>query len=230
MRHLLVLLSLVLCSCCHVAPVTTKRISPVDRALECTVSIVGVQDNGNAVSGGTGVYVTNRIGKLVEIVTAHHVVKNKLIYLATGDGKDILQVEPVLQDEVADLALLVSTEPSKTNGCEVAIGAVAVQGDRILSSGYPPAEGMKQIVDGIVRSVVIDGKRREYMHTGPIDLGWSGGGLWNKLGDLIGINRAVSGVVVPNILGKMEFVARSGRSFAVHTDELIKFLARRSAK
>ena len=144
---------------------------------------------------GSGIFVGSKI-----IATNYHVVeKGKKIEVSIKTGNDIFTYEAkvLASDKINDLALL-TIEDEKFAG----LGAMPYSlsgrtqdvGTSVFTMGYPLTNYMGEevkITDGIISSKTgFEGDIVTYQISAPIQPGSSGGPLFDKKGNLIGITNA----------------------------------------
>ncbi len=165
-------------------------------------------------SSGTGV----TLSKEGLIVTNFHVIKNaaEIKGKFTKDGKGITYLlELLVVDEENDLALLKISD-EKFAGFEsipFGIETIAVPGSSVFTIGFPKPQLMGtnyKVSNGIINSTTgIRDESNYYQIDVPIQAGNSGGPLFNKDGNVVGLTSgSLSGVglQVVNYAVKAEFI------------------------
>ena len=219
MRYFLVLISLLFVACCHKPAQPAPERFSVEKALACTWSIKAADGR----SGGTGWAVLNRPGRALTLVTANHILRRKVPYLASLAGGPAVPVVPMRQSKKLDIAVVMGMPPSKA-GCEAPIGSDVLQGDRVWATAHPPRESA-QVVDGVVRSIIRQSSRRTVFTNTIISPGWSGGPLWDARGRVVGMHQSTAGYYM-KVLGLVTTMRRPGASNHLHRDEIVKFLTK----
>jgi S1-C subfamily serine protease len=199
MRKYLILLALLVVGCRGV-PVETVEVDVIPRVMDATVGLI---EDGEVIPYCTGVWVSAE-----SILTAQHCVGESVSYLLeeeldSGHGRDIRYVlqgdfkssfekasvyrklHVVGMDGVSDLALL------RVDG-EVPLHGVAVVGSRVRVGERLHVVGHVQglswtYMEGLVSAFRDKEGISMLQVSAPIYFGVSGGGAFNKYGDLVGI-------------------------------------------
>ena len=185
------------------APAAPAGRSISDVAAQLSPSVVQIRTSSG---WGSGVRVAEGI-----LTNAHVVGNDASVEIILNSGRRF-PASVVRKDEIADLALLSTTEP---------LPAVALvpayqqrQGDQVLAMGYPSGiGGQATLTTGIISAVRTLSDGVVYVQTdAAINPGNSGGALVNMQGQLIGIPT---------------FILREtqGLNFAVASETIILFLA-----
>jgi len=149
---------------------------------KAVVVVVTFDQKGEAISQGSGFIVTEDGA----VVTNYHVISNaESIKIKAGDK--ILNVEGLLYiDKESDLVILKADDK---NLPKVKIGDAdkAGIGEKVYVIGSP--EGLENTIsDGILSGIREIGTKRKILQiTAPISQGSSGGPVFNKNGEVIGI-------------------------------------------
>ncbi len=146
-------------------------------------------------SSGSGIFVSSKI-----IATNYHVIDEASrveVMVKTGNSISSYAAKVLCSDKTNDLALL-SIDDSDFNGIGELPFVLSMKsrevGTSIFTMGYPMAEYMGdevKITDGIISSKTgYDGDIVTYQISAPIQPGSSGGPLFDRSGNLIGITNA----------------------------------------
>ena len=146
-------------------------------------------------SSGSGIFIAPKI-----IATNYHVIDGaeKIeILIKSGEDVNTYTAKVLCSDKTNDLALL-SLDKSEFNGMNDIPFSISTNsrevGTSIFTMGYPMADYIGdevKITDGIISSKTgYDGDIVTYQISAPIQPGSSGGPLFDKHGELIGITNA----------------------------------------
>ncbi len=146
------------------------------------------------VSGRTycsGTIIKNEAGKPMAVLTAHHCIdgQDNGIYISTAYDGIIRKMLVVKIKSELDLALIISQEPMGRNGPYVRFAKKDPKvGEEIWVIGCPSGEP-RVVTNGIVSKKQKSSDRvRNYLRiTAPAYYGNSGGGIFNKRGQLTGV-------------------------------------------
>jgi S1-C subfamily serine protease len=152
--------------------------------------------SNNKKSSGTGFAISSN----GYIVTNHHVIENaKSIEVkgVSGNFSKILNAKLVVSDEKNDLAIIKINDPSFSSFGSIPYSArqgVADVGENVFVLGYPLTSTMGEevkLTNGIVSSKTgYKGDVSTYQISAPVQPGNSGGPLFDKNGNLIGVVNA----------------------------------------
>ena len=191
------------------------------------------QPSSEQVKGnGSGFFVGSDI-----IATNFHVVDKAQkieVVLNAGDKVETFRAKVLCVDKVNDLALIQVSDPDFVP--HISLPYVLLQntidaGSSIYTMGYPMSNVMGQeikITDGIISSKTgYDGDVVTYQISAPIQPGNSGGPMFSKNGDLVGITS--SGIMAANNVG---YAIKSGylRNLMEAAPIKIKEISRNEAK
>lgn len=132
-------------------------------------------------------------------ITNHHVIENngKISILLKGDLEaKSYSANVILKDEVNDIALIKVNDPSFKNFKEIPyrLSESSKMGDGVFTIGYPLSNIMGEnlkYTDGSISALSgIADDIRYYQISVPLQPGNSGGPLFNKSGNIIGITTA----------------------------------------
>jgi len=158
--------------------------------LNSVVEIYNVINNKQIV-GGTGIILGEYI------LTNNHVlfppninsqdVKTKYYFCRFAKGKDVTELKLIKSDTVEDFAIL---KPEKNIGTPIKINCKEViDGEKCYVMGNAKSQGIS-IVDGIIsdKNRKLKGRNTPFiMFSAPVNHGNSGGPLFNRKGELIGL-------------------------------------------
>lgn len=166
-------------------------------------SVSLVEENGDLHGSGTIIY--NRADDYMVVVTAAHVVRAFLekkidIYVEGVNFIHLKQMRVFKMDEAKDVAVIVGVNKELVNGPEVAVADIAPNiGDPVFVIGAPL--GVKRTVtSGIITNIINFKDKIVYRTNAPMFYGNSGGGMFNKKGELIGVGHAISVLMLPIIV------------------------------
>ncbi|MBQ3374092.1 MAG: SEL1-like repeat protein [Anaerolineaceae bacterium] len=155
----------------------------ITRAAESVLMLTCYDNNGNAVSTGSG-FLAFEDGI---IVTNFHVVNGQIgaIKANTEDGMYFDINEILCFDQTADVAILKTNAKTRLDLLTLASSSSLEKGSRVVAIGSPL--GLLNIVsEGIYSGIVFD--ETEYiLFTAAISSGSSGGALFNESGEVIGV-------------------------------------------
>ncbi|MBP5397138.1 MAG: trypsin-like peptidase domain-containing protein [Bacteroidales bacterium] len=148
------------------------------------------------IASGSGIFIGNKV-----ISTNYHVINGaKKIEVSIKSGNDIhtYEAKVLATDKTNDLALI-TIEDEKFSGIGILPftlnGKTRDVGTSVFTMGYPMANYMGEevkITDGIISSKTgYEGDIVTYQISAPVQPGNSGGPLFDKNGNLIGITNAV---------------------------------------
>ena len=155
-----------------------------------------IQEGGNSVSSGSGIILTSD----GIIATNYHVVKNAssiLIQIQSSGKVHSYKAQIVIDDQINDLCLLKIVDDDFKNLPAIPYNfssQICDVGTNIFSMGYPMSSILGQevkVTDGLISSKT--GYKNNvvmYQISAPIQPGNSGGPLFDKKGNLIGITNA----------------------------------------
>ncbi|MBI3902984.1 MAG: SUMF1/EgtB/PvdO family nonheme iron enzyme [Nitrosomonadales bacterium] len=180
-------------------------------------------DDGKSISTGSGFFVTHD----GYFVTNYHVVKNaKSFFLVTVDGRK-LEAKMVRSDATNDLALL--KVDGKYSALPIASSRAVRRGQSVATIGYPhmDIQGIEpKVTEGIVSSLAgISDDPRLFQISVPVQAGNSGGPLFTKEGNVIGIVASKLSVAV--ILKQTGDVTQNV-NYAIKSDYLLALLDART--
>ena len=185
----------------------------------CTIGtlsgIVGAQGQDYRLSSGTGFFIS-RDGYLI---TNYHVIKNPKGIGITQNFETIYDVTIVATDVINDIAILQIRDPEfkqLPNPIPYTLkSSLAQQGDDCFTIGYPLIEAMgkePKLTKGIISALTgFHGNESQYQITATAFGGNSGGPLFDKQGNIIG--------VVSATLGNRETV-----TYAVKTNSILNLI------
>jgi serine protease Do len=219
MKKLLsILLSLFLIGCAGNIILPSKPLvnESIKSIYHASVSIIdGLED-----VHGSGVIIYNRAGHKMVVLTAAHVVTYMQkagilirVLLPYKAGWKAMVLKKI--DIKKDLALLEGIENEKLNGPEVKIAEQYPHiGDRVTVIGAPMGHS-GTVTKGILANIQQLGSHIYYRVSAPVFFGNSGGGCFNKSGELIGIAHAIQ---------SFGFTYVPGAGFFIPLEEIKKFL------
>lgn len=155
-----------------------------------------IQEGGNSVSSGSGIILTSD----GIIATNYHVVKNAsniLVEIKSSGEVHRYKAQIVIDDQINDLCLLKVVDDDFKNLSTIPYNfssQICDVGTSIFSMGYPMSSILGQevkVTDGLISSKT--GYKNNvvmYQISAPIQPGNSGGPLFDKKGNLIGITNA----------------------------------------
>lgn len=149
----------------------------------------------NSKNSGSGIFISDKL-----VATNFHVISDaSKIEIVVKDGNNIstYNAKVLSTDKTNDLALL-NIDDSKFNGIGELPFAISTKtrdvGTAVFTMGYPMTDYMGEevkITDGIINSKTgYNGDIVTYQISAPIQPGSSGGPLFDKFGNLIGITNA----------------------------------------
>lgn len=196
------------------SPMVSERIQNIYHAsVSITDGIGGVH--------GSGVILRNRAGEKMVVITAAHVVtsmqqKQILIRISLSYEKGWKPMIVKKIDELADLALLESAEALATGGPQVELaGKPPKIGDPLTVIGAPLGDE-RTVTEGILSGIEKRGDGIIYRVSAAVFFGNSGGGAFNRDGELVGIAHAIQ------MLGG--FIVVPGAAFFVDLGTIKKFM------
>jgi len=163
-----------------------SQVKEVSKLESSVVMVIGLNDQGKAVSQGSGFAVGNGL-----FMTNHHVLKDATSFRIITFSQQEYVVEGVAKyDEHKDLAIIKTKV--KTNITPLRIGSINTveKMDRVVAIGSP--EGLfntisEGAVSGIRKMSNQYGETRLIQTTAPVTFGSSGGPLLNLQGEVIGV-------------------------------------------
>ena len=184
MRLSVVFMYLTLSLVCRVTSANTLTSEEIAKsALDATVLLVMVDDNGEVSSAGSGFFVFSNL-----IATNFHVIDGASGVGARSVGEEtIYPIEQIRAvDEENDLAILQVSAPEIL---PLPLGdseSVAV-GEKIYVSGNPLGVLEGTFSDGMISAIRGQGAEKLLQVTAPISVGNSGGPVLNTRGEVIGV-------------------------------------------
>jgi len=144
---------------------------------------------------GAGVIIKFRAGEEILILTAYHVIRSDVghvVPVALMIGGIVIPTDIVKTNEDWDLAILRSRIVAPVNGPETKLAPLSPQrGDNIWFIGHPNGN-VGNISHGILANILQAEKGLRYYRLDALAyFGNSGGGVFNREGDLVGILVAV---------------------------------------
>ncbi|MCR2802371.1 trypsin-like peptidase domain-containing protein [Paenibacillus soyae] len=124
------------------------------------------------------------------VLTNFHVIEDATSATVQSIYYDEIEVEGVVAvNEIADLAIIRTSEPMDLEPVELSYGYQARKGDRVYAIGSPL--GVQNTVStGLISNTGYDGGISYIQTNAQTDHGSSGGALFNEYGELIGITYA----------------------------------------
>lgn len=155
----------------------------IEKLKDNVVLILVYDKYGNHISTGSGVYINNNT-----IYTNAHVAADAdSIEVVLEDNTKVMVKGIQAYVEDMDIAILITEEVKGMK--KLKINENAKIGSEVYAVGSP--RGLKNTIsDGILSREYDEDEYVMYQHTAPISPGSSGGALFNKRGELIGINCA----------------------------------------
>jgi S1-C subfamily serine protease len=217
---LLMVLVLSLAGCVRGSVVVPDSPTVSERIQNIYNSSVSITDGIGKVHG-SGVILQNRAGQKMVVITAAHVVTSMQksqtlirISLAYESGWKPMIVKKL--DEITDLALLESVEELKIGGPQVSLAAKPPKiGDPLTVIGAPLGDE-RTVTEGILSGIEKHGNGVFYRVSAAVFFGNSGGGAFNRNGELVGVAHAIQ------MLGG--FIVVPGAAFFVNLDAIKAFM------
>lgn len=151
----------------------------IRKLLKANVVIMCITDQ----SMGSGVIIKKN-GELY-ILSVAHIGKRDGIFAIIDNGKPYL-VEPVRMNRKIDLALFKFIEkPDNLEYVELSKREPKI-GDSITCVGNPA-----DLEDAVTKGNIVQSTKLHYFITAPLFMGSSGGGLYDRKGNLVGINCSI---------------------------------------
>lgn len=182
----------------------SSHASTIDKMLDVTVSVVSISaveiDNvGDSVwdrGSGSGVFVSK---SNCEVWTNHHVVQGAAwIEVQFRDYPEPVPARLISSDPVIDIAILEMDRCEKIQrAASLGNSDVLQVGDRVYVAGNPLGGNPDSITGGILshRSRFREGGSIPYLQTdAALNLGNSGGALFNEHGEVVGITSAFAAI------------------------------------
>lgn len=190
-------------------------ITAVENSSKSVVEINAVLSNGTSAGSGV-IFATD--GLVTYIVTNFHVIENATQFkVILNDGTTITDVQLVGGDDKQDIAVLMIKGASYrcVNIRQVTEESPIRQGETVFAIGNPLGKLGGSVTKGIIsclnREIKIDNEVMSLMQTDvAINSGNSGGGLFDAVGNLIGIVNA-----------KVSATGVEGIAFAISIDNAI---------
>jgi len=192
------LLNKIFAVCCIVlasCATTQHREGSISTELE-NIYLSSVTVSDSADSQGSGTIIYNKAGEHIVVLTAAHVVEGiqedgKKIYISTGFDKINREMSVYKIDFKLDLALLRGVTTEKRSGPFVKISTqVPNIGDDVWVIGCPMGAD-RTVTKGIISNFAEHEGKTLYRTTADIYDGNSGGGMFNKNKELIGVAHGV---------------------------------------
>jgi hypothetical protein len=183
-KVLLVVLSIIFCSCFFNQYHDFKVIPKVQRPFLSSVSLHDLEGKVNC----SGTIVQNKKGQKLQVLTACHCPSEDTPTLVTTQyDKQVRLMTVIRKDEITDLALLESTNNEKSDGPFVKIASnEPLIGSDVWAIGNP--SGTERVVtSGNLSKHQVYHSVMHYRFTAPISFGSSGGGLFDSHGKLTGV-------------------------------------------
>ncbi|MDC1142580.1 S1C family serine protease [Planctomycetota bacterium] len=198
---------------------TNKPATPLEKAINCSVSLVIETDNGDSYAAGV------LLEEYGQVLTVHHAVADAKGIVVVIDGGQTTSAHVIAADPISDIAIL-QTEGRMPSGLTPVAFATRKPevGEETWSIGNPFGTsrfgGAPSVSAGIVsavsRSYFNDDSGRLYLdsiqHDAPTNPGNSGGGVFNSRGELLGLNALIT--------TSHENATDSGVAFAIPADQL----------
>lgn len=184
----------------HVTTTSTSSESELtteEIAKKASPSVVSITTESKTTSSFYGDYVTQGAGSGViissdgYIVTCEHVVSDaSTIKVTTSDNKSY-NATVIGTDSSSDIALI-KINASNLTAAIIGDSGKLTTGEKAVAIGNPLGTLSGTVTEGIVsataRDITIDGRKMSLVQTSAqVSPGNSGGGLFNKYGELIGI-------------------------------------------
>ena len=169
-------------------PGARKKYTPADLFRTCSPSVVSIEVvKSYSKGGGTGFIIDNE----GTVATNSHVIhKASSVQVKLKDGTWIKEVDLLMEDKKADLALLrLKTDKTLTPVTMGDSDKVTV-GEQVISIGNPLGLDYT-LTDGLVSARRKMNGRKWIQMSAPVSPGNSGGPLFNMYGEVIGVTTQV---------------------------------------
>jgi serine protease Do len=176
---------------------SSSELTTEEIAKKASPSVVSITTESKTTSSFYGDYVTQGAGSGViissdgYIVTCEHVVSDaSTIKVTTSDNKSY-DATVIGTDASSDIALI-KINASNLTAAVIGDSSKLTTGEKAVAIGNPLGTLSGTVTEGIVsataRNITIDGRKMSLVQTSAqVSPGNSGGGLFNKYGELIGI-------------------------------------------
>lgn len=215
----LLVLSLSLSGCSNLRPFTSNA-TVNDRIVNIYYASTSIANETGKVFGA-GTIIKNQAGKKIVVLTAAHVVvamleRNMPLRITTAYSFNLKQVALIKIDVAKDLALLEGIENERFDGPFVKISNTTPRiGDNVDVIGAPMGEE-RTFTNGVVSNTQTTPEKTVYRVSAPVFFGNSGGGLFNKDGELIGVAHAIA------MIGG--FIVVPGAAYFISLETIKKFI------
>lgn len=164
----------------------TKNAGRIEKATESVVQITCYDKSGELRATGSGFVVYDDS----TIVTNYHVIDRALEIRVSSDEDHTYLVESILvYNKDADIAILKTAEATGLRCLKLGNSDAVKKGEDVVAIGSPL--GIKNTVSkGVFSGRYYDEGIEELQFSAPISSGSSGGALFNKHGEVIGVTSA----------------------------------------
>lgn len=174
---------------------TSRVVSRLATAYHSSVSIVNTKGR----SVGSGTIIKRRAGEKLLVLTAYHVIKKmdpNFIIVGVKESKFYRGCKLLRTDPDSDTALLEGLKPETEHGPQARLGKRdPIIGETLWVIGSP--KGMERnVTKGILSKILKYKDATVYRTNTDIFFGNSGGGVFNKKGELVGMATAMEVVVL----------------------------------
>ena len=185
-------------------------------AKSCTIGIDVTLTDSSSVLGSGVIY--KKEGNTYYILTNEHIVRYfQTIEIYFPDSKMYVDATIEKTDGDIDLAILSITSDNSINTCEIKMTEYAV-GEFVLAVGSP----IDLYYSNTITLGIISRMDQDYIqHDASLNIGNSGGPLFNLNGEIIGLN--VSKIYNSSSSGSL--VTVEGIGFAIPLEELLDFIS-----